>query len=151
LAAPYRGFDQGAGYVFRHIARPSLCRVDGDHMQRVIVPPTHHVADDGVSIDLSGDRFHIGGSERAEVAEDEMQIKIEGGNKGGKHQALLPNTTVEKRLGDLMLAAKFETAGGVTTLTTSDARSHAPRYQSASKRCFGDNLQRIGLRELAAL
>jgi hypothetical protein len=46
--------------------------------------------DDGVSIDLSGDRFHIGGSERAEVAEDEMQIKIEG----GKHQALLPNTTV---------------------------------------------------------
>jgi len=26
------------------------------------------------------------------------------------------------------------------------ARSHAPRYQSASNRCFGDNLQRIGLR-----
>jgi hypothetical protein len=78
-------------------------------MQRVIVFSTHHVADDGVSIDLSGDRFHIGGSERAEVAEDEMQIKIEGGNKGGKHQALLPNTTVEKRLGDLTLAAKFET------------------------------------------
>src|SRR5258708_39549305 len=79
-------------------------------MQRVIVLPTHHVADDGVSIDLSGDRFHIGGSERAEVAEDEMQLKIEGGNKG-KHQALLPNTTVEKRLGDFTLAAKFETAG----------------------------------------
>jgi hypothetical protein len=51
-------------------------------MQRVIVLSTHHVADDGVSIDLSGDRFHIGGSGRAEVAEDEMQIKIEGGNKG---------------------------------------------------------------------
>ncbi len=80
-----------------------------------------------------------------------MQIKIEGGNKAGKHQALLPNTTVEKHLGDFTLAAKFETAGGVTALTTSDARSHAPRYQSASSRRFGDNLQRIGLRELAAL
>src|SRR5260370_6387266 len=100
MAGASRGFDQGAGYVFRHIARPSLCRVDGDHMQRVIVLPTHHVPDDGVSIDLSGDRFHIGGSERAEVAEDEMQIKIEDGNTGRKHQALLPNTTVEKRLGD---------------------------------------------------
>ncbi len=43
-----------------------------------------------------------------------MQIKIEGGNKGGKHQVLLPNTTVEKRLGDFTLAAKFETAGVVT-------------------------------------
>ena len=90
-------------------------------------------------------------SERAEVAEDEMQFKIEGGNKGGKHQALLPNSTLEKRLGDFAVAAKVETAGGVTALTTSDARSHAPRYQSASNRCFGDNLQRIGLRELAAL
>ena len=148
MAAPHRGFDQGAGYGFRHIARPSLCRVDGDHMQRVIVLPTHHVADDGVSIDLSGDRFHIGGSERAEVAEDEMQIKIEGGNKGGNIKHSYP--MVEKRLGDLTLAAKFETAGDVTALTTSDARSHAPRYQSASNRCFGDNLQRIGLRELAA-
>jgi hypothetical protein len=58
---------------------------------------------------------------------------------------------VEKRLGDLTPAAKFETAGGVTALTTSGARSHAPRYQSASNRRFGDNLQRIGLRELAAL
>jgi hypothetical protein len=38
--------------------------------------------DDGVSIDLSGDRFHIGGSERAGVTEDEMQTKIEAGNKG---------------------------------------------------------------------
>src|SRR6266404_4956309 len=116
----------------------------------VIVLPTHHVADDGVSIDLSGDRFHIGGSERAEVAEDEMQIKIEGGNKAGKHQAFLPNTMVEKRLGDLTPVAKFETASGVTALTTSGARSHAPGYQSASNQCFGDNLQRIGLRELAA-
>jgi hypothetical protein len=58
---------------------------------------------------------------------------------------------VEKRLGDLTPAAKFETAGGVTALTTSGARSHAPRYQSASNRCFGDNLQRIGLRERCAL
>jgi hypothetical protein len=57
-----------------------------------------------------------------------MQIKIEGGgNKAGKHQALLPNTTVEKGLGDFTLAAKFETADDVTALTTSDARSHAPR------------------------
>src|SRR5260370_21402392 len=95
MTAPHRGFDQGAGYVFRHIARPSLCRIDGDHMQRVIVLPTHHVADDGVSIDLSGVRFHIGGSERAEVPEDEKPIKIRGGDK--KHQAILPNTTVEKR------------------------------------------------------
>src|ERR1700730_5116179 len=77
MTAPHRGFDQGAGYVFRHIARPSLCRVDGDHMQRVIVLPTHHVAHDGVSIGLGGDRFHICDSERAEVAEDEMQFKIE--------------------------------------------------------------------------
>src|SRR5260370_21952006 len=106
-------------------------------MQRVIVFPTHHVADDGVSIDLSGDSFHVGGSERAEVAEDEMQIKIEGGNKAGKHQALLPNTTVEKRLGDLTLPANFETPGGVTSLTTSDARSHAPPYHAASNGCFG--------------
>jgi hypothetical protein len=82
--------------------------------------------------------------ERAEVAEDEMQIKTEGGNKGRNIRHSYPT-----RLGDLTLAAKFETAGGVTALTTSDARSHAP--QSASKRCFGDNLQRIGLRELAAL
>src|SRR5260370_30984846 len=102
MAGASRGFDQGAGYVFRHIARPSLCRIDGDHMQRVIVLPTHHVADDGVSIDLSGVRFHIGGSERAEGAEDEMQINIEGGNK--EHQALLPNTTVAKRLRDPTLA-----------------------------------------------
>src|SRR5260370_16653892 len=83
-------------------------------MQRVIVLPTHHVADDGVSIDLSGDRFHIGGSERAEVAEDEMQIKIEGGNKGGKHQALLPHTTVAKRLGDFTPPPKFKAPGVVT-------------------------------------
>jgi hypothetical protein len=62
----------------------------------------------------------------------------------------LPSPGVgRKALGDPTLAAKFETARGVTALTTSDARSHAP--QSASKRCFGDNLQRIGLRELAAL
>ena len=67
------------------IGSPELCappRMTAIKMQRVIVLSTHHVADDGVSMDLSGDRFHIGGSGRAEVAEDEMQIKIEGGNKG---------------------------------------------------------------------
>jgi len=58
---------------------------------------------------------------------------------------------VEKRLGDLTLAAKFETAGDVTALTTSDARSHAPRYQSASnwrrmevRACGLDNTQALG-------
>jgi hypothetical protein len=59
--------------------------------------------------------------------------------------------TVEKHLGDFAVAAKFETVGGVTALMTSGALSHAPRYQSASNRCFGDNLQGIGLCELAAL
>src|ERR1700730_7558840 len=120
-------------------------------MQRLIVLPTHHVADDGVSIGRSGDRFHVGDSERAEVAKDEMQFKIEGRNNGGKHQVLLPNMTVEKPSGDIAVAAKSEIASCVTALTTSGARSHAPRYQSASNRCFGDNLQCIGLRELAAL
>jgi hypothetical protein len=55
--------------------------------------------------------------------------------------------TVEKHLGDIAVAA----AGGVTALTTSGARSLAPRYQSASNRCFGDDLQWTGMRELAAL
>jgi hypothetical protein len=77
-----------------------------------------------------------------------MQFKIEGGNNGGKHRALLPNMTAEKHLGDISVAAKFET---VTALTTSGARSLAPRYQSASNRCFGDDLQWTGMRELAAL
>jgi hypothetical protein len=85
MTAPHRGFDQGAGYVFRHIARPSLCRVDGDHMQRVIVLPTHHVAHDGVSIGLGGDCCHICDSERAEVAEDEMQFSSEGLCSYGDH------------------------------------------------------------------
>jgi len=86
--------------------------------------------------------------ERAEVAEDEMQIKTRVGTRGETSGTPTQHDR-RKALGDLTLAAKFETAGGVTALTTSDARSHAP--QSASKRCFGDNLQRIGLRELAAL
>jgi hypothetical protein len=58
---------------------------------------------------------------------------------------------LKKHLGDIAVAAKFETAGGVTALTTSGARSLAPRYQSASNRCFGDDLQWTGMRELAAL
>src|SRR5258707_14371861 len=98
-------------------------------MQRVIVFPTHHVADDGVSIDLSGDSFHVGGSERAEVAEDEMQIKIEGGNKAGKHQALLPNTTVEERICHRTHNAKVETPDSFPEFATSDGLAdHSPSH-----------------------
>src|SRR5260221_9397642 len=100
-------------------------------MQRVIVLPTHHVADDGVSIDLSGDRFHIGGSERAEGAEVEIQIKIEGGDKAGKHQGLPPNTTVQKHPPDFFLSAKFQTAGTASAFATGAAPFLPPLYQLA--------------------
>jgi hypothetical protein len=62
-----------------------------------------------------------------------MQFKIEGGNKGRKHQALLANMAAEKHLGGIAVAAKFET---VTALTTSGARSLAPRYQFSFQPMF---------------
>src|SRR6266853_6319098 len=121
-------------------------------MQRVIVLPTHHVADDGVPIDLSGDRFHIGGSERAEVAEDECSSRSRAGTRGGNIRHSYPTRRSKSASATLRSPPSSRPrVAGVIALTTSDARSHAPRYQSASNRCFGDNLQRIGLRELAAL
>jgi hypothetical protein len=56
--------------------------------------------------------------------------------------------TAEKQLGDIAVAAKFET---VTALTTAALDLSLRAITSASNRYLGDNLQRTGLRELAAL